>query len=50
MDWLLLLSQPKVSSYTENNRLTEFVFHGHDNFNMIQRVQTNIIDEVRVQG
>lgn len=25
---------------------TKFVFHGHDNFDMIQRIQTKIVDKM----
>ena len=29
---------------------TKLILHGHDDLHMIQTVQTQVIDEVRVQG
>ena len=30
--------------------LTKFVFHGHDDFYVVQGIQTEIVDEMRLHG
>ena len=37
-------------TYRKFKLLTKFVFHGHDDFYVVQGIQTEIVDEVRLHG
>ena len=40
----------EVPTQRKFKSLTEFVFHGHDDFYVVQGIQTEIVDEVRLHG